>query len=111
MGRRTSSSVASGLKSAMALLLSLTDRELIKRMSVSDHLHVLIIRMMLSMVLCLALTVGSVAFIVIPSLGTSRHFRRTRLDRCARSPPTRRQCDGGEDRGATPGGGGIALDT
>lgn len=55
---------------ALALLLSLTDRELIKRMGVSGHLHVLIIRMMLSMVLCLALTVGGVAFIVIPILGT-----------------------------------------
>ena len=59
---------------ALALLLSLTDRELIKRMSVSGHLHVLIIRMNLSMVLCLGLTVGGVAFIVIPSLGTSHLY-------------------------------------
>jgi len=54
---------------ALALLLSLTDRDLIKRMSVSGHLHVLIIRMILSMLLCMAVTVGGVAFIVIPELG------------------------------------------
>mgnify|MGYP006149915545 CR=1 FL=1 len=59
---------------ALALLLSLSERELIKRMSVSGHLHVLIIRMKLSMVLCLVLTVGGVAFIVIPGLGTTHLY-------------------------------------
>jgi len=38
-------------------------------MSVSGHLHVLLLRMKLSMLLCLALTVGGVAYIVIPVLG------------------------------------------
>lgn len=59
---------------ALALLLSLSERELIKRMSVSGHLHVLVIRMKMAMVLCLALTVGGVAFIVIPGLGPAHLY-------------------------------------
>lgn len=61
--------MAGFILAALALLLSLSERELIKRMSVSGHLHVLLLRMKLSMLLCLALTVGGVAYIVIPELG------------------------------------------
>lgn len=58
---------------ALALLLSLSERELIKRMSVSGHLHVLLLRMKLSMLLCLAATVGGMAYIIIPVLD-SQHL-------------------------------------
>jgi hypothetical protein len=43
-------------------------------MSISGHLHVLVLRMKLSMVLCLVLTVGGVAYIVIPALGTQHLY-------------------------------------
>lgn len=66
--------MAGFILAALALLLSLSERELIKRMSVSGHLHVLLIRMKLSMMLCLALTVGGVAYIVIPDLGTQHLY-------------------------------------
>lgn len=69
-----SATMAGFVLAALALLLSLSDRELIRRMGVSGHLHVLIIRMYLSMVLCLTLTVGGVAFIVIPGLGTAHLY-------------------------------------
>lgn len=66
--------MAGFILAALALLLSLSERELIKRMSVSGHLHVLLLRMKLSMVLCLVLTVGGVAYIVIPALGTQHLY-------------------------------------
>lgn len=66
--------MAGFILAALALLLSLSERELIKRMSISGHLHVLLLRMKLSMVLCLALTVGGVAYIVIPALGTQHLY-------------------------------------
>lgn len=66
--------MAGFILAALALLISMSDRELIKRMSVSGHLHVLLIRMKFSLMLCLVLTVGGVAYIVIPSLGTQHLY-------------------------------------
>jgi len=61
--------MAGFILAAVALLLSLSDRELIKRMSISGHLHVLLLRMKLAMLLCLVLTLGGIAYIIIPDLG------------------------------------------
>lgn len=66
--------MAGFILAALALILSLSDRILVQRMSVSGHLHVLILRMTLSMVFCLALTVGGIAFIVIPELGVAHLY-------------------------------------
>lgn len=67
-------SMAGFILASLALLLSLSERELIKRMSVSGHLHVLLLRMKLSILLCLVLTVGGVTYIVIPELGTQHLY-------------------------------------
>jgi hypothetical protein len=66
--------MAGFILAALALLLSLSERDLIKRMSVSGHLHVLILRMKMSLVFCLVLTVIGVALIVIPGLGVKHLY-------------------------------------
>ena len=66
--------IAGFVFAALALLLSLLDRTLLKRMGESGHLHVLILRMTMSMLFSFALCVLGVAFMVVPHIGTTHLY-------------------------------------
>ena len=55
----------------MAILLSLSDRDFSKRMAISGHFQVLIVRMLSSALVCMVATVFSAAVIAVPVVTTT----------------------------------------